>query len=105
MAGAGEPERTEDGRYLIVKGRRWRVQDPQLDEATAARLLSHLGRARSEMRRLRSAEQDPAPARRRVGLAKRGLGERGQPWWEQSDQERVDRAGSALRELDELAPP
>ena len=97
-------ESSDDVRYLVVNGRRWRRQDPALPEDVAARLTSHLGRARSAVRTLKRAEEDPAPARHRVGLAKRGLGERGRPWWEQSHVERRARWEGALLALDEVAP-
>lgn len=57
------------------------------------------------MKELRAAGSDPAPARRRVDLAKHGLGERGTPWWEQTDSERRDRWESALGHLDDLDDP
>ena len=43
-----------------------------------------------------------AAARARVQLAKTGLGERGQKWWEQSDDERRARWEDALAALDDL---
>lgn len=43
-----------------------------------------------------------AAARHRVGLAKRGLGERGPRWSEDEPDERVNRAREALRQLDAL---
>jgi hypothetical protein len=47
-----------------------------------------------------------AAARRRVGLAKAGLGERGPYWWDSPEAERIERARVALRDLDALdAPP
>ncbi|WP_181398261.1 hypothetical protein [Streptomyces sp. ZEA17I] len=36
------PERTDDGRYVVVRGRRWRATDPDIPEADAAALRSHL---------------------------------------------------------------
>ncbi|WP_325169879.1 hypothetical protein [Arthrobacter sedimenti] len=39
-----------------------------------------------------------------VQLAKEGLGERGTPWWEQSEAERAARWTAALKELDALHP-
>ncbi|MBD8062039.1 2-polyprenylphenol hydroxylase [Oceanitalea stevensii] len=93
---------TDDERWLVLDGRRWRRQDPSLPPEVAERLLSHLGRGRSGVRALRKAGQDPAPARERVGLAKHGLGERGTPWWEQDDDERRRRWLTALARLDEL---
>lgn len=92
----------EAERWMVVKGRRWRRQDPDLPDEIAARLLSHLGRGRSAVRSLRAAGHDPAPARHRVSLAKHGLGERGTPWWEQGQQEKRERWTSALDELDHL---
>jgi hypothetical protein len=43
-----------------------------------------------------------AATRHRTQLAKVGLGERGTPWWEQSDDERRERWEAALVELDAL---
>ena len=101
-ADASGRDDTDEERYLVVDGRRWRRQDPSLPEDVAARLRSHLGRGRSAVGRLTRAGEDPAPARRRVGLAKHGLGERGTPWWEQSEEERIQRWQDALAELDAL---
>ncbi|ANS78127.1 hypothetical protein SGUI_0731 [Serinicoccus hydrothermalis] len=100
-AGAGDGS-TDDVRWLVVDGRRWRRADPEIPEEAAARLLSHLGRGRSAVRAHRRRGEDPAPARRRVDLAKHGLGERGDPWWEQTPQERRRRWRDALEELDRL---
>lgn len=93
---------SDDERYLVVDGRRWRRQDPALPEDVAARLRSHLGRGRSAVGAAQRAGEDPAPHRHRVDLAKHGLGERGTPWWEQSDAEREQRWSDALRDLDAL---
>jgi hypothetical protein len=92
----------DDARWLVVDGRRWRRQDPAIPPETAARLLSHLGRGRSGVRAARLAGDDPSPARRRVGLAKHGLGERGKPWWQESHDERRRRWEEALQQLDAL---
>lgn len=64
-------------------------------------LLSLLGRGRSGVRQARNAGDDAAlrTARARVGLAKRGLGERGTPWWEQTSEQRRSRWEAALAEL------
>lgn len=94
----------DDERWLVVDGRRWRRQDPALPPDVARRLLSHLGRGRSAVRAVGRDGQDPAPARRRVDLAKRGLGERGAPWWEQDETQRRRRWEAALAELDALKP-
>ncbi|KQX65302.1 hypothetical protein [Streptomyces sp. Root1310] len=97
-----QPERTPDGRFVVVGGRRWRATDPLIPEEDAARLRSHLMAARRAVgaaRRTRDADAERA-ARARVHLAKVALGERGTPWWEQSDQERHDRWHEGLRALD-----
>lgn len=101
---ARELERTADGRWIVVDGRRWRAEDPSLPRDAAARLRSHLGRARSAVR---VADDDAARrrARDRVQLAKEGLGERGDAWWELTEPERAARATDRLDRLDELAPP
>jgi hypothetical protein len=95
----------DDDRWLVVDGRRWRRQDPELPKEVAERLLSHLGRGRSGVRAMKAAGQDPAPARRRVDLAKHGLGERGTPWWEQTAPERQARWQDALARLEQLDEP
>ncbi|KGN43010.1 hypothetical protein [Knoellia aerolata] len=89
-------------RWLVVGGRRWRRQDPELPSDVAERLLSHLGRGRSGVRSATAAGEDPASARRRVDLAKHGLGERGAAWWEQDASERRRRWEEALTDLDRL---
>ncbi|OLT20646.1 hypothetical protein BJF81_05150 [Ornithinimicrobium sp. CNJ-824] len=98
----GAEEGGEDQRWLVVDGRRWRRQDPRLPADVAERLLSHLGRGRSGVRTARRAGEDPAPWRRRVDLAKHGLGERGTPWWEQDEQARQERWTRALAALEAL---
>jgi hypothetical protein len=96
-----EPERTPDGRFIVVGGRRWRAADPELPDEVRAELQQHLGRARSAVRTTRAAgdADAEAAARRRVGLAKHGLGERGTPWWEQSAEDRERRWTEALAAL------
>lgn len=95
---------SDDERWLVVDGRRWRRQDPALPEEVAERLRSHLGRGRSGTRVARRAGDAAAEsaARRRTALAKEGLGERGTPWWEETDAERRRRWESALADLDAL---
>ncbi len=58
-------------------------------------------RAGPQARRRRAAAAVTA-ARARVGAAKRGLGERGTPWWEQDSDARRERWTTALDELDPL---
>ncbi len=71
-----EVSRTEDGRWLVVDGRRWRAAGPALPDDVRARLLHHLRVARSAVW---TAGDDAAlaAARARVQLTKTGLGERG----------------------------
>ena len=97
-----EVERTPDGRYVVVEGRRWRTADPDLPDDVRARLLHHLGVARSGVRTAGRAgdEAAVAAARARVQLAKTGLGERGPAWWDQDDDERRARWEAALRALE-----
>lgn len=91
----------EDERWLVVDGRRWRRTDPALPDDIVAELRSHLGRARNAVKLARRAEDADAlaDARRRVGLAKHGLGERGPRWWESEVADRLARARDALRDL------
>jgi hypothetical protein len=95
-------ERTDDGRYVVVDGRRWRTADPALPADVRERLLHHLGVGRSGVRTAGRAGDDAAvaAARARVQLAKTGLGERGPAWWDQDDDARRERWETALRELE-----
>ena len=81
------PERTSDGRYLVIDGRRWRATDPAIPEARRAELTRILMAWRREVRRTKGTGDESA-ARAGVQAAKVALGERGTPWWEQSDAER-----------------
>lgn len=80
-------ERTADGRYLVVDGRRWRVGDPDIPEALRAELVAELMAAR------RTRQRD------RVQDAKVALGERGEPWWEPTEAGRRTRLAAAVRTL------
>jgi hypothetical protein len=78
------PERTPDGRYIVVDGRRWRATDPSLPVGRRKELVRELMSARSAVgwaKRRNDPEAEKA-ARRRVQAAKVALGERGQKWWE-----------------------
>ena len=92
---------TEDEKWLVVDGRRWRRTDPAIPPDELARLKSHLGRGRSGVRTAGSDDELEA-TRHRTQLAKVGLGERGTAWWEQTGDERRERWESALSELDAL---
>ena len=69
-------ERTPDGRYLVVGGRRWRASDPGIPDGLRAELVAELMAAR------RAVRSEGDAARHRVQDAKVALGERGEPWWE-----------------------
>ena len=78
------PERTPDGRYIIVDGRRWRATDPSLPEERRQELVGELMAARRAVAAAKRAEDEAAlkAARGRVHAAKVALGERGPKWWE-----------------------
>ena len=82
-----EPELTEDGHYVVLDGRRWRATDPAIPPARRDELTRTLMAWRREVRRTKGTNQEAA-ARAGVQTAKVALGERGTPWWEQSDDER-----------------
>ena len=90
-------EKTEDGHFVVISGRRWRATDPAIPEDVAAALRRELMAARRAVGVALRAGQDPAPARVRVQAAKVALGERGQPpWWEQTPEERRARWEAGL---------
>jgi uncharacterized protein len=91
-------ERTPDGRYVVIEGRRWRATDPMLPDPVADALRRELMAARRAVgAALRAADPEAERrARDRVQRAKVGLGERGTPWWEQSPDERRARWEDAV---------
>lgn len=95
---------SEADRWLVIDGRRWRRTDPSLPEDIVEALTSHLGRGRSGVRSAkRGADAEAiAAARHRVDLAKHGLGERGPYWWDMPEEDRLDRARDAVRQLEDL---
>jgi hypothetical protein len=97
----GRPvEHTDDGRYVVVDGRRWRATDPLLPDDVAGVLRRELMSGRRAVgAALRQHDEDAeAAARARVHRAKTALGERGTPWWEQTEQERRARWEAGLPE-------
>jgi hypothetical protein len=87
-------ERTDDGRYIVVEGRRWRATDPGIPEALRTELVGELMAAR------RAVKDEGDAARPRVQDAKVALGERGEPWWEEpTDAGRRARLAAAVRTL------
>lgn len=87
-------EPTEDGRYIVVDGRRWRASDPGIPERLRTELVGELMRAR-RLVRTRGDEARPM-----VHDAKLALGERGEAWWEQRSVDgQSSRLASAMRVL------
>ncbi|NEB90369.1 hypothetical protein [Streptomyces bauhiniae] len=99
MSAKPPPEKTPDGHFVVINGRRWRATDPDVPEEVAARLRRHLMAGR---RGVRDAKDDAAEraARGRVQGAKVALGERGTPWWEESGEKRRRRWEEGLARLD-----
>ncbi len=81
----------DDEHYVVIKGRRWRATDPAIPEDVAAELRRALMAARRDVGTAKRQGVDTAPARARVHAAKVALGERGEPWWEQTLDERRQR--------------
>jgi hypothetical protein len=79
-------ERTDDGHYVIIDGRRWRANDPSLSEERRVELVRELMSARRAVGAAKRNGDKPAEreARNRVQQAKVALGERGTPWWARS---------------------
>ena len=87
-------EVTQDGHYLIIKGRRWRASDPGIPPKLRQELVDELMAAR---RAVKSRQDD---ARARVNDAKIALGERGQPWWDKREPTAFDeRISATIRAL------
>jgi hypothetical protein len=74
---------TPDGRYIVVRGRLWRSSNPGLGQEARQALVDRLMDARRDVKSALKAGDGEAlrAARSRVQAAKEGLGERGQPWW------------------------
>ena len=74
---------TPDGRYFVVRGRLWRMSNPNLPAADRARFVSDLMTARRAVAQARRAGDPAAEARAHAAVdeAKHALGERGPAWW------------------------
>lgn len=72
---------TPDRRYMVIRGRLWRLSNPFLDPVAHERLVRELMSARQAVRAATEASVRSA-ARQRVDAAKRALGERGDVWWD-----------------------
>jgi len=82
MAGLKHPL-TPDGRYFVVRGKLWRMANPNLLSAARSAFVSELMAARSAVRsaKLAGDQAAEAAAHHKVDAAKRKLGERGPVWW------------------------
>ncbi len=74
---------TPDGRYFVVRGKLWRMANPNLAPAKKAALVNELMTARSAVRsaKLAGNQIEEAAAHRAVDVVKQALGERGPVWW------------------------
>jgi hypothetical protein len=74
---------TPDGRYFVVRGKLWRMANPDLQPAKKAALVRELMKARAAVRaaKLAGNQIEEAAAHRAVDVIKRELGERGPVWW------------------------
>ena len=95
---------SDDEHWFVIDGRRWRRTDPVLPADVVEQLTSHLGKGRSGVRQAKRSDDEAALARsrRRVDVAKHGLGERGPYWWDEPERDRVRRAREALDILEQL---
>lgn len=90
---SGNVEHTSDGRYIVVKGRRWRATDPSIPEPLRAELVAALMTGRRMVRTHGDA------ARVMVHDAKVALGERGDPWWAPTAEGLRKRIAATVRTL------
>jgi len=91
---------SEDGRHIVVNGRKWRAADPAIPESLRAELVAELMAARREIHLQRDDTDLVQAARARVSDAKHALGERGHPWWEKPTPAELDnRTRAAIRAL------
>ena len=69
-----DPSKTDDGRYVVINGQKWRASDPDIPEQLRAELVKEL----MATRRLVKTRGDEVSFR--VHDAKVALGERGENW-------------------------
>jgi len=69
--------------HRVIRGRRWRVSDPALDDEVRQHLVDELMDARRAVKSALGTDDASAEqhARSRVHDAKVALGERGPQWW------------------------
>lgn len=80
--GASFHPTTPDGRYFVVRGRLWRKANPELSPERSDELVRQLMAARRAMKRKAIDPVQRQALRDAVDTAKRALGERGAPWWD-----------------------
>lgn len=75
---------TPDGRYMIVRGRLWRLSNPNLAPEQRQQFVNQLMDARRAVKAaLKSGDPvELRAARAAVDSAKHDLGERGPVWWD-----------------------
>ncbi len=71
---------TPAGKYFVVRGRLWRMSNPELPLEQKQASIKQLMDARRRLRGLISTEERER-ARQAVNAAKHELGERGPVWW------------------------
>lgn len=81
---AGGHPVTPDGRYFVVRGRLWRMSDPNLPQEHREALVRALMSARRAVGLARRKGDSDAQERAHAAVdeAKRALGERGPVWWD-----------------------
>ena len=74
---------TLDGRYFVVRGRLWRMANPNLGEDERSGLVKRLMAARRAVRDAKADKnlEGEVAAHRNVDQVKQALGERGPVWW------------------------
>lgn len=74
---------TPDGRYFVVRGRLWRMSNPDLAPELRQHWVDQLMTARRQVGAALKAGDRAAEASARAAVdeAKRALGERGPAWW------------------------
>jgi hypothetical protein len=81
------PPLTEDGHHVVINGRKWRATDPDIPAERRDELQHVLMAWRREVGRTKGTDRERA-SRDGVQAAKVALGERGDPWWEQTPAQR-----------------
>lgn len=97
-----ESATTEDGRYVVINGRRWRATEPTIPAPLQSELRKELMDGRRAVKAALQTGDEAAErrARERVQDAKVALGERGAHWWDDlTDEQVAPRVRSAMLAL------